>query len=74
MEPHQPPPSGLPIILGLGLFGAVLIACLMSLLGPALLYVVLVGGGLALVGGLHYWLWGQAVQGDSQSAEQQENE
>jgi hypothetical protein len=69
MEPQPPPSSGLPLILALGLGGLMLITCLMSLLGPALLYVVLIGGGVMMLGGLHYWLWGQGMAPDKQSDE-----
>ncbi len=61
MEPEQPRPSGLTPILAVGLFGLATLGCLIGLLGPALLPVLLAVAGLALVGSLHYWLWGHAL-------------
>jgi hypothetical protein len=60
MEPESS--SGtVTLIAVLGLAGAALIGCLASALGPLLIPVVLAVGGLALLGGFHYWLWGQAA-------------
>ena len=69
MESQPPPSSGLPLILALGFGGMLLIVCLMSLLGPALVYVVLIGGGVLMLGGLHYWLWGQGMAPQDRSDE-----
>ena len=72
MESQRPPPSSLPLILGLGLFGTILLTCLMGLLGPALLYVVLIVGAGVLIGGVHYLLWGQSLKQGSEPGEHQD--
>jgi hypothetical protein len=58
--------GSLPLIAALGLAGAVLVGCLASALGPLLIPAVLAAGGIALLGGLHYWLWGQAISDDQE--------
>jgi len=68
MEPGQSSGS-LPVIAGLGLAFAATVGCLGGLLGPNLIVVVLVAGGVALVGGLHYWLWGQAAEQQEETEE-----
>ena len=61
MPPEKGPPSSLPVYAAVALPAAVLLACLTSWLGPALLPLLLAAAGVALVGGLHYWLWGRGL-------------
>jgi hypothetical protein len=71
MGPGQSSGS-LPLIAVLGLAGAALIGCLASALGPLLIPALLACGGLALLGGLHYWLWGHAITGARDEDERDE--
>jgi hypothetical protein len=74
MGPESPTPSGLPVIVTVGLLGTLLFVCLGSLLGPALIYVVLAVGGVVMLGALHYWLWGQSISTENNPSEGQEEE
>jgi hypothetical protein len=65
--------GSLPLIAALGLAGVALVGCLAGVLGPALIPVVLAAGGIALVGGLHYWLWGQSITSDQEETGQEKD-
>jgi hypothetical protein len=60
-EPRQPP-SSVPIYAALSIGAALAFACLASWLGPAIIWVVIIGTGLACLGGIHYWMWGRGMQ------------
>ena len=72
MEPDSS--SGTVVLLVvLGLAGAALVGCLASALGPLLIPAVLAVGGFALLGGLHYWLWGQNVMTNDERPNDERN-
>jgi hypothetical protein len=60
-EPRQPP-TNVPIYAALFIGAAIAFACLASWLGPALIWIVIIGVGLACLGGMHYWMWGRGMQ------------
>jgi hypothetical protein len=62
MATHRPPPSDLPLYLGLLFALGLAVVCLTSLLGTAVVYVIAAGGAVAVVGLAHYLLWGHAIK------------
>lgn len=60
-EPRQKP-SNVPVYAVL-LFGSALVfGCLAGWLGSALLWIVLLGATIGMIGALHYWMWGRQMQ------------
>jgi len=45
------------------MFGAALtLGCMTAWFGEALIWILMVGVGLAALGGFHYWAWGRGMQ------------
>jgi len=73
MAPKPPPPSNLPIYVGLLTVVGLTFICLTSWLGTAVVYVIAAIAAVAAIGGVHYLLWGsRPVGGDGTRREEGE--
>ena len=63
MPQRQPPPNDLPLYLGLLFALGLVLTCLTGLLGTGMVYLIAVGGAVALIALLHYVLWGHWMKG-----------
>jgi hypothetical protein len=74
MAPERPPPSNMPIYVGLLTVVGLTFLCLTSWLGAGVVYVIAAIAGVAAVGGVHYLLWGShPVGGDETRREEGES-
>jgi len=62
MDEPREPPSNMPLYAALMFGAAISLDCLASWLGPALIWIILVGMGLLSLGGFHYWMWGRGMK------------
>jgi hypothetical protein len=62
MPTHRPPPSDLPLYVGLLFAAGLVVVCLTSFLGTAVVYVFAAGGAVAAIGLAHYLLWGHRMK------------
>lgn len=62
MDEPKAPPSNVPLYAALLIGAALSFTCLVSLLGPAVIWVLLIGAILAAMGAVHWWLWGRGMQ------------
>jgi hypothetical protein len=73
MARHRPPPSNMPIYMGLLTILGVTFICLTSWLGTGVVYVIAAIAGVSALGFVHYLLWGsRPVGGDSINREENE--
>jgi hypothetical protein len=61
MPTHRPPPSDLPLYVGLLFAAGLTMVCLTSFLGTAVVYVLAAGAAVAVIGLAHYVLWGHRI-------------
>ena len=66
MALERPPPSNLPIYLGLLTVVGLTFICLTSWLGTGVVYVIAAIAGVWAIGFVHYVLWGSRVTGSDQ--------
>jgi hypothetical protein len=65
MARERPPPSNLPIYVGLLTVAGLTFICLTSWLGTGIVYVIAAIAAVSAVGGVHYLLWGsRPIGGD----------
>ena len=62
MDEPKAPPSNAPLYAALLIGAALSLACLASWLGPAVIWVLLIGAALVALGTVHWWLWGRGMQ------------
>jgi hypothetical protein len=73
MPPKPPPPSNLPIYVGLLTVIGLTFVCLASWLGTGIVYVIAAIAGVVTIGFVHYVLWGsRPVGGDEGRREETE--
>lgn len=63
MARERPPPSNLPIYVGLLTVAGLSFICLTSWLGTGVVYVIAAVAGVSAVGYVHYLLWGSRPMG-----------
>jgi hypothetical protein len=61
MATHRPPPNDLPLYLMLILGAGMLLTCLSVFLGPAVVYLIAAGVGIAALAAVHYVVWGRGM-------------
>ena len=73
MPTERPPPSNLPIYLGLLTVVGLTFICLTSWLGAGVVYVIAAIAGVSAIGFVHYLLWGsRPLGGDQRSSDERE--
>lgn len=73
MAPQRPPPSNMPIYMGLLTVVGLTFICLTSWLGTGVVYVIAAIAGVSALGFVHYLLWGSRPVG-SERTSGEENE
>ena len=75
MARERPPPSNLPIYVGLLTVVGLTFVCLTSWLGTAVVYVIAAIAGVCAIAFMHYVLWGsRPIGGDPSSHEEGESQ
>ena len=73
MVRERPPPSNMPIYMGLLTVVGLTFICLTSWLGTGVVYVIAAIAGVSALGFVHYVLWGSRPVGGERS-DREENE
>jgi hypothetical protein len=74
MPRKLPPPSDLPIYVGLLTVAGLTFICLTSWLGTGIVYVIAAIAAVSAVGAVHYLLWGsRPIGGDETGRDERES-